>query len=319
LNETLISNNWEANIMTKYFTIPMILFITIGMTACAAKSVAPDFERGIPAEVPAMGRMIESNTIAGAPPDEPYSMDNLGDEGVERLVIRNAHLTLVVTDPAQSTEDISQMAQEMGGFVVSSSVYQTTYADDVLAIQASITIRVPAERLDEVLSLIKAGSIEVRSENVSGQDVTQEYIDLQSQLRNLELAEEELREIMKSATDADNVLQVFEHLRQVRQEIEITKGRIQYYEQSARMSAISIELLPDVAAQPFQIGRWEPKGTAKEALKALINTLEFLADTAIWAAICVLPIGLILGLPGWFVARAIIRRRKETKDKPEAS
>ena len=140
-----------------------------------------------------MDRMIESNTIAGAPPAEPNSMDIIRDEGVERLVIRNAHLTLVVTDPAQSTEDISQMAQEMGGFVVSSSVYQTTYADDVLAIQASITIRVPAERLDEALNLIKAGSIEVRSENVSGQDVTQEYIDLQSQLRNLELAEDELR------------------------------------------------------------------------------------------------------------------------------
>ncbi|GAF98979.1 unnamed protein product, partial [marine sediment metagenome] len=125
-------------------------------------------------------------------------LTNLGDDKVERLVIRNANLTLVVNDPGQSTEDIGKMAREMEGFVVSSYVYQTTYAEDVMAVQASITIRVPVERLDEALDFIKDGSIEVRSENVSGQDVTQEYIDLQSQLRNLELAEEELREIMKS-------------------------------------------------------------------------------------------------------------------------
>jgi hypothetical protein len=85
------------------------------------------------------------------------------------------------------------------------------------------------------------------------------------------------------------------------------------------MSAISLELLPDVASQPFQIGRWEPKGTAKEALKALINALEFLADAVIWAVICMVPVGLILGVPAWFVVRAISRRRKASKDEPETS
>lgn len=305
--------------MSKFFAIPLILIIAIGMTACATKSLVSGYEQGVVAEPASMDRMLEGNAVAGAPPPMSSPLTNLGDDKVERLVIRNANLTLVVNDPGQSTEDIGKMAREMEGFVVSSYVYQTTYAEDVMAVQASITIRVPVERLDEALDFIKDGSIEVRSENVSGQDVTQEYIDLQSQLRNLELAEEELREIMKSASDADEVLQIYAHLRQVRQEIEIIRGRIQYYDQSARMSAISLELLPDIASQPFQIGRWEPKGTAKEALKALINAIEFLADAAIWAAICIVPVGLILGVPAWFFVRAITRRRKATKDEPEAS
>jgi hypothetical protein len=207
----------------------------------------------------------------------------------------------------------------MGGFVVSSNVYQTTFDDQLLANRASITIRVPAERLDEALDQIKEDVVEIRNEGVSGQDVTQEYTDLQSQLRNLEAAEEELREIMDAAVDSEDVLEVFEHLRQVRQEIEITKGRIQYLDQSARLSAISVELLPDVVTQPLQIGRWKPQGTAKAALEALIQALQFIADAAIWGLICILPVGILFGIPSWFVFRAVRRQRMMAKKQDEAS
>jgi len=304
--------------MSKHITIFLLLIVAMVLAACAP-AASRSYEQGLAIEAPAPAMVVESDLVAGAPPAEPKSSFAAQDVVAERLVIRNANLTLVVTDPAQSVAAISQMAQEMGGFVVSSNIYQTTYDDNILANRASITIRVPAEQLDEALSRIKQDAIEVRSENVSGQDVTQEYTDLQSQLRNLEAAEDELREIMKASTNAEYVLDVFEHLRQVRQEIEITKGRIQYYEQSARMSAISVDLLPDVATRPLQIGRWEPQGTAKAALGALINLLKYMADAAIWGLICVFPIAAILGVPAWFVVRAIRRRRKIKQDEPEAS
>jgi len=304
--------------MSKRITLFLLLIVAMVLAACAP-AASPSYEQGLAVEAPAPEIVVESDMVAGAPPAEPNSSFASQDVVAERLVIRNANLTLVVTDPAQSVEAISQMAQEMGGFVVSSNIYQTTYDDNILANRASITIRVPAEQLDEALSRIKQDAIEVRSENVSGQDVTQEYTDLQSQLRNLEAAEDELREIMKASTNAEYVLDVFEHLRQVRQEIEITKGRIQYYEQSARMSAISVELLPDVATRPLQIGRWEPQGTAKAALGALINLLKYMVDAAIWGLICVFPIAAILGVPAWFVVRAIRRRRKIKQDKTETS
>ncbi len=163
--------------------------------------------------------------------------------------------------------------------------------------------------MNEALDKIKEGTVEVRSENISGQDVTQEYTDLESQLRNLEAAEEDLREIMGSLTKAEDVLRVYENLRQVRQEIEIIKGRMQYFEQSARLSAISIELLPDVVSQPLQIGRWQPEGTAKEALQALIKALQFLANATIWIVIYVLPVLLLLSIPFWVIRWIIIRRR----------
>jgi hypothetical protein len=304
--------------MNRLFTITLLLLLSLGMVACAAPAMRQS-EGGFPIEAPVVEKAAEDDMVFGAPSSESVSSIPSPEEVIERLVIRNANLTIVVTDPSQSVEDINQMAQEMGGFVVSSNIYQTTFDDTVVAFRASISIRVPAERLDEALSQIKDDAMEIRNENISGQDVTQEYTDLKSQLRNLEAAEEELLEIMDASTQAEHVLDVFEHLRQVRSEIEITKGRIQYYEESARMSAISVEIIPDVAARPLQIGRWQPEGTAKAAVEALINTLQFLGDAVIWGLICVVPVGVILGLPAWFVTRTIVRRRKLKGDDIEAA
>lgn len=304
--------------MKRLITISLLLLFSLGAVACAAPAVRQS-EGGFPAEAPVVEKAAGDEMVFGAPSAELGSSFASPEEVTERLVIRNANLTIVVTDPSQSVDDISQMAQEMGGFVVSSNIYQTTFDDTVVAFRASITIRVPAERLDEALSQIKDDAMEIRNENISGQDVTQEFTDLKSQLRNLEAAEEELLKIMEASTEAEHVLDVFEHLRQVRGEIEFTKGRIQYYEESARMSAISVEIIPDVAARPLQIGRWQPEGTAKAAVEALINTLQFLGDAIIWGLICVVPIGVIFGLPTWFVVRTILRRRKFKGDDIETA
>jgi len=272
----------------------------------AGVAPAPEYaaeQMAIDASMPAAGGT--SNTVYSG---EPVTQD--------RLVIRNANLTLIVTDPTASVDAISRMAEDMGGFVVSSYLYESAYgAGNLTATQGTITVRVPADQLDMALDTIKAGAIEVRSENISGEDVTQQYVDLQSRLRNLEAAEEQLQEIMGSATTTEDVMMVYNQLVQVRGEIESVKGQMQYFEQSARLSAITIELIPDAAAQPLQIAGWRPEGTAKAAVEALIQTLQFLADAGIWAVICVVPIGLLIGVPAYFIVRAIRRRRKPAKAK----
>jgi hypothetical protein len=254
--------------------------------------------------------------MAEAPfaPAEPSfgAQANLGGRAttVERLVIRTANLTIVVTDPAASVEAISQLAEELGGFVVSSNIYQSTFGEArILAEQASITIRVPVEDLQQALQRIKQDVTEVRSESLSGQDVTAEFTDLESRLRNLEAAEAQLREIMASAIRTEDVMSVFNQLTQVRGEIEMIQGQMSYYQESAAFSAISVDLLPDVAEQPLQIGTWRPEGTAKDALEDLIRGLQQLGDLLIRFGICGLPFLLIFGLPTWLVIRAIRRRR----------
>lgn len=290
-------------------------FLGVSLAACGASSVAqaPAYD-GITLERAAVESIVEMEDSYGGEFDANVVHQ---PAAIERLVIRNANLVIVVEDPSASASAINELAEQMGGYVVSLNIYQSAYGDGLSATYASITIRVPAERLNEALDKIKGGTVEVRSENISGQDVTQEYTDLASQLRNLEAAEEDLREIMGSLTKAEDVLRVYENLRQVRQEIEIIKGRMQYFEQSARLSAISVELLPDVVSQPLQIGRWQPQGTAKEALQSLIAALQFLANATIWLVIYVLPVILLLSIPFWVIRWVVIRRRAR-KGTPES-
>jgi hypothetical protein len=231
-----------------------------------------------------------------------------------RMVIRNASLSVVVVDPSTSVQAISRMAEEMDGYVVTSYIYQSTFEEaQVVADAASISIRVPSAKLEEALTLIKEGAVEVKDERITGQDVTEEYTDLDSRLRNLQAAEEQLREILASAVRTEDVMLVFQELRQVRQEIEVLQGRMNYLSESVRLSEISISLIPDVANQPLQIGRWQPQGTAKAAVEALLEILKFLGNAAIVIGITVLPIGVILGLPTWLIVRAVRKRRSTGK------
>lgn len=313
--------------MKKASAFALIALLSLVISACGAAALpARQAERGAPST-----GFVQDEAV-GIPAEEPMAeMDTGGAAGradlpsaSERLVIRNANVTMVVEDPAQSVTEISRMAERMNGYVVSSNVFETSYGDSpvgepVTAKQASITIRVPSERLDEALEEIKDGAVEVRRENVSGQDVTEEFTDLESRLRNLEAAEEQLREIMEESRRAEDTLRIFEELRRIREEIEVVKGRMQFLQESARLSSISVELIPDVAAQPLQIGRWAPQGTAREALETLIRTLQTIADAAIWGLICVLPVALLFGVPGYFAGRAILRRRREAKEDDSGS
>jgi hypothetical protein len=310
----------------------LLLLTTLLLTACGAASPALLSAKEVPSVAggraasqdfaqPEMAPQVGSDasgTDAFASPGSSTA------SAANRLVIRNATLSLVVNDPADSIDKFTRMAEGMNGYVVSSNVYQTAYGVDAsgqtrMINQANITLRVPSDRLDDALAQIKVASLEVRSETVTGQDVTEEYTDLQSQLRNLESAEAQLREIMQNAQKTEDVLQVFEQLKQVRQQIEVTKGRMNYLEGSAKMSEISLDLIPDVAAEPVQVGPWSPVGTAKAAVRALIQALQSLADAAIWGAICVLPVAVIFGLPAFIVIRRWLRNRRETADEKAAA
>ncbi len=234
----------------------------------------------------------------------------------ERLVIRNANLSIVVDDPEAEMNAISALADRLGGFVVSSYLYQSTLANGIEVPSASITVRVPAESLHDALATIEGHAKTVLSKNETGQDVTAEYTDLQSRLRNLQDAEVLLRQIMEEATKTEDILNAFNQLNSITEQIEVLKGQIQYYEESAAMSAISVELIASQAVQPITIGGWEPVGVAKDAIQALVNALQGIVNALIWLGLYVLPIVLVIGLPVWFVGRGLIRwanRRSKTQ------
>jgi hypothetical protein len=232
----------------------------------------------------------------------------------QRLVITNASISIIVDDPARTVDFITNLAIGMQGFVVSSNVYQTTSSDGTTYPAANITIRVPAASMDNALSQIKGQvkdpATDIRSEQVTGQDVTKEYTDLQSQLTNLEQAEKQLQNIMDSATKVDDVLNVFNQLTSIQSQIQVLKGQIKYYQEASALSAISVDITAASSIAPLTIGGWQPAGVARDAIQTMINALQVLANIAIWIVLFLLPVLIVIGLPIFLVVFFFIRWRK---------
>jgi len=240
----------------------------------------------------------------------------------ERLVIQNADLAIVVKDPKTRMQEISDLAKEFGGFVVSSNLYQSPTPLGKEVTEASITIRVPSERLDEALAGIKEGAVDIDYENRSGEDVTNIYVDLQSQLKAKEAAEKKLLEIMERATRAEDVLAIYLQVQSVQSEIEVLKGQIKYYEESAALSAITVRLIAEEGTQPIEVGPWRPEGAAKDAIQDLILFVQNFAEFLIRFVLYTLPALILIGIPLYLAflgGRALFRRFRKPIEKVEES
>ena len=301
----------------KVLLVSMVLIVATLASACAARSASEDVMMSAPMADGEFNYAMEEEALGM---DEKTESARNYDAGVgntaqtvERMVIYNANLRIAVEDPIASLDSIIAMAESSGGFVVYSNVYQSTTSSGNTVPYANVTIRVPAGQLDPIMTAIKGltpdPDEDVLSENVSGQDVTSEYTDLESQLRNLEAAEQALVEIMENAQDTEDVLDVFDELTYYRGQIETVKGRMQYLSESAAMSAISVEIVAKESLQPITIAGWEPQGTVKKAVEALINTGQKLVDLLIWFGIYCLPFLIPLGVGVFFLVR-LLRKRK---------
>jgi hypothetical protein len=226
----------------------------------------------------------------------------------ERLIIRNASLDIVVRDTEDAVDQVDALAEELGGFVIESNLNEYQQG-----MRAYLRLRVPAESLDTALERIRDLAMEVRRENVSGQDVTEEYVDLQSRMRHLEATEERLLTFMAEAEDTEAALEVYDRLQTIQADIEQVKGRMQYLEESAAMATITLDITPSELAQPIQVGGWHPRGTLRNAFESLVRVFQFLVDAVIVIVVLVAPILAVIALPLvglFFLIRASVRRRK---------
>lgn len=256
-----------------------LVLVIAGITILALRSTgAKRAVIGEPAVAPPM--MMGKGPIGEAVEAKSISFGTLPQLS-SRLVIKSATLHLVVKNIEDTIRDISRYAEEKGGWVVKSNVEEK---DGVPV--GEISVRVPAKDFEESLSFIRKLGERVIFEEVKGQDVTEEYVDLQAQLRNLQSAESQLLKIMGRAGRISDVMEVFNQLKSVREEIERIKGKIQYLEQSSAMSTINVklalseELLPIPPAQ-----KWRPIYVAKRAWRSVVLILRGISYLIIWVAV----------------------------------
>lgn len=226
------------------------------------------------------------------------------DQVQERLIIRNADLAIVVDDTEEIIDAVEALVNGLEGWVVNSNVWEYNSVK-----RGSISVRIPAESLDAFLDDVHALANEVTNESVSGLDVTEDYVDVQAQLANLQATADRVRAFLDRADDVEEALAVNVELSRLEGEIERLTGRKQYLERSARYSSVTIEITPDELAQPMTIGRWQPEGTARDAIEALLSALRWLVDLLIFLVILVLPLLFIIIAPIYLLVRFLRRRR----------
>ena len=175
-----------------------------------------------------------------APAPAPAPTPTNGNDSyieTDRMIIRTANMQLVVDDVRDTIDKITTLAQDREGYVVNSSSWK-----EGERVVGQITIRVPSADFNYAMSVLRSMAVEVSSETTSAQDVTEEYVDLEATLRNLEATEAQLLKLMEKAVEVDDILDVQRELSRVQQDIERTKGRMQYLERTSSMSLIQVML-----------------------------------------------------------------------------
>ena len=215
-------------------------------------------------------------------------------------IIRKAQLDLLVTNCAEALKKIEVMAGAESGFLESSTLEENS---------AKITLRVPSHRLDGVRGKLKDIAVRVEEDSVAASDVSKQYVDRDSRLRNLRAEEQQFLDIMKKSHTVPDVLAVTKELAQVRSEIEQAETDFRHLNEQIDMAEVDVTL----AAEPSRGPGWTVGSSIKSAVKALGASLTALGDFLIWLLVNLPLLALwaltvfFLAAGGWYVLRKAAR------------
>jgi len=201
----------------------------------------------------------------------------LGDFG--RKVVKTANLGLRSKEVRESAARAQQAAANTGGSVLSSQVYRS---DD--SVSAQLVLSVPSAEFEGVLEELRSLGNKVTTDSISGQDVTDEYVDLKSRERNLQAAEESLLRLYNRAENVEEALSIQRELTRVRREIELVQGRIKYLDQHTAYSQITLDIQPVTSPPPPRLS-WDPGSIAARAWSASLGVLQAIATAFISAIV----------------------------------
>ncbi len=295
--------------MRRSSAMVMLITVVLVLGACGGNSGGED-------EV----RQGDGATAPGA--TESPSEDSGGDRALievqatdGRKVIRTARLELNADDTRRAFSRIGDIVEEAGGFIAHADVGRVDSEDAQPAI--SLTVRIPTDLLGATLDQIKAVADLVVTESQNSQDVSEQFVDLEARLRNLEALETELRALLeevRSQPDADpeKLLRVFNELASVRGQIEQIEGQLQHLSGVTDLATVEISLTQTPATAPIVDQPWGPAEAFREAARGLVQAMQGVADGAITFFVFILPILLAVAIVpvavGWWLWRRYRRR-----------
>jgi hypothetical protein len=315
---------------TRFLFVSLLLLI-LTLSACGARAAPRSYDEPYlaateaPVAIPEAGRApaeqeskAENNANA-APGGVVYDTGAPASDvpAYQRMVIKNAEITLLVKDSKVAIDGVTQLVGDVRGYIVSSQFWYQEHNGENYQF-ATITIGIPADQFEVVLRRLRNLSIRVLNETASGQDVTDQYVDLQSQLTNLEATRDRIKSFLDQAQNVDEALRINQQLSEIEAQIEKVKGQMNYLSDRSAFSTITITINPDLPPIPPTMTPtpaptatpvpWDPGKTFEKSSKTVTSAYRGIADFLIWFFIVLVPIllppVLLVWLIWWMVRRA---------------
>ena len=279
-----------------------LLLLALVLPACAGgKSGAQSGGGGATSDQEAKQASVQLAESARAGGGQVAPSSAVGPEGqvlpedFDRKIVKTAELGIRAEAVRESAAQAQQIAAQFGGSVLSSQIARgdgSIYADLVLSI--------PSPEFEKALDELRGLGKEVITDTVRGEDVTEEFVDLQSRERNLLAAEQSLLELYDRAESVNDALAIERELTNIRGQIEQVQGRIKYLEERTALSQITLTIHPVPSPKPSQ-PTWDPARVVAQAWNASLFVLQTLA-TAVLSVIAFswwLAPALVAGLVWW--------------------
>ena len=256
--------------------------------------------------------------------------ENAVVQNTNRKIIKNADVRLLVQDTNVAVSRTTQIISDLGGYIISSRIwYQDYYGNNLM--YATITLGIPVDQFEQALNRMRDLSIRVLDENASGEDVTDQYVDLQSQLVNLEATRARIQEFLKDTKTIEEALRINQELANIEAQIEQIKGRMNFISDRSAFSTITVNLEPEfpiltatptatiaptLTPQPtYTSTPWKPGETFNDASRTVTNTYQGLIEFLIWIVVVVIPTLAPFVFIFWLVWRFMIRKLNKPSDK----
>jgi hypothetical protein len=233
-------------------------------------------------------------------------------EAVERKIIRNAEITMEVTSTTDTQHKVTSIAEANGGFVVTSEAKQRENVDPAQrTLDIKLVVRVPSTRFGVTFDEIKKLASNMPQENVSGQDVTEEFIDLEARIKTQKALELQFLEIMRQANKVADALEVQRQIADVRTDIEKLEGRKRFLENRASLSTITVNIQTPKPAIAVTV-----PGFGQNLRDAVSDSVGIASELVLFFTrfvILMIPILIFVVLPSGLIARYLVRRAKRVR------
>ena len=288
---------------------PIILLLALLTFSCSSRNSEPRLARqdvaqkveAEPQKESVKGRTTFSVSLRDADNSEATTA------ATDRKIVRNADLTMEVASTNEAQHRVSSIAEAHGGFVVNSESKQRESADPAQrTVDFKVMVRIPADQYGVALDEIKKLASNVLEEKSTGQDVTEEFIDLEARIKTQKALETQFLEIMQRANKIEDALEVQRQIAEVRTEIEKLEGRKRFLENRSSLATITVNIQaprPIIATTPTGFGH-----SVREAISDSIELGSGLFLFFVRALILMVPLLIFVVLPFALLIRYAVRR-----------